>query len=145
MADDTVDKHVKANVELPLDREEYTLRKRLPRRLPKRKNDVYVTRKTDFKAQLARCQKLLDSGYNEIYVHALGAAINRGLNMALQLKERGLGTIDLAVHTSSVELVDDLEPTDDQHDQKTQTRMNSAIHIKVYRPELPVSVGTEGN
>jgi len=36
------------------DTEEYVLRKRLPRRLPKRPNDVYVSRKTDFRAQLAR-------------------------------------------------------------------------------------------
>jgi len=36
------------------DSEEYVLRKRLPRRLPKRANDVYISRKTDFRAQLAR-------------------------------------------------------------------------------------------
>jgi len=36
------------------DSEEYVLRKRLPRRLPKRPNDVYISRKTDFRAQLAR-------------------------------------------------------------------------------------------
>jgi len=36
------------------DSQEYILRKRLPRRLPKRPNDVYVSRKTDFRAQLAR-------------------------------------------------------------------------------------------
>ncbi len=43
---------------LEMDPMEYTLRKRLPRKLPKRRNDVYVNMKTDFKAQLARCQKL---------------------------------------------------------------------------------------
>ena len=37
-----------------IDSEEYILRKRLPRRLPKRPNDVYISRKTDFRAQLAR-------------------------------------------------------------------------------------------
>jgi len=37
-----------------IDSEEYVLTKRLPRRLPKRPNDVYVSRKTDFRAQLAR-------------------------------------------------------------------------------------------
>jgi len=36
------------------DSEEYVLRKRLPRRFPKRPNDVYISRKTDFRAQLAR-------------------------------------------------------------------------------------------
>lgn len=125
----------KAVSQAPLDKEEYILRKRLPRRLPKRKNDIYVTRKTNFTAQLQRCQRLLDSGSNEVYIHGLGAAINRALNLALQLKERGLGTIEIAVNTSSVELVDDLEPVDSDQEQKTHTRVNSAVHIKVYRPE----------
>lgn len=39
------------------------MKKRPPQRTPKKKNDVYVNRKTDFKAQLERCQKLLDSRY----------------------------------------------------------------------------------
>lgn len=37
------------------------MKKRTPQRPPKRKNDIYINRKTDFKAQLERCQKLLDS------------------------------------------------------------------------------------
>ena len=37
-----------------LDPEEYTLRKRLPPSLPRRNSDVYVTNKTNFKAQLDR-------------------------------------------------------------------------------------------
>ena len=37
-----------------LDPEEFTLRKRLPPSLPKRHSDVYVTNKTNFKAQLNR-------------------------------------------------------------------------------------------
>ena len=70
-------------VEAELDPVEYTLRKRLPHRLPRRPNDIYVNMKTDFKAQLARCQKLLDGGVRgqnactEIYIHGLGLAINR--------------------------------------------------------------------
>jgi hypothetical protein len=60
-----------------MDPVEYTLRKRLPRKLPKRRNDVYVNMKTDFRAQLARCQKLLEGGgHREICVHGLGLAIN---------------------------------------------------------------------
>ncbi|KAM9761167.1 uncharacterized protein ACBT57_005545 [Dama dama] len=50
----------RGTVEAELDPVEYTLRKRLPHRLPRRPNDIYVNMKTDFKAQLARCQKLLD-------------------------------------------------------------------------------------
>ena len=44
------------------DSEEYILRKRLPRRFPKRQNDVYISTKTDFRAQLARhVDHLLDT------------------------------------------------------------------------------------
>ncbi|KAL3873050.1 hypothetical protein ACJMK2_036211 [Sinanodonta woodiana] len=117
-----------------LDDEEFILRKRLPRKLPKRNCDVYVTRKTDFKMQLARCQKLLDNG-NDVYVHGLGAAINRAINLALQLKARGLGTIEVGIHTSTVELVDDLEPQNDDLDHETFTRNNSAVHIRVFRQQ----------
>uniref|UniRef100_A0A8C6UIW4 Ribonuclease P protein subunit p20 n=1 Tax=Neogobius melanostomus TaxID=47308 RepID=A0A8C6UIW4_9GOBI len=106
-----------------MDPVEYTLRKRLPRKLPKRRNDVYVNMKTDFKAQLVRCQKLLDGGgHREICVHAAG---------------QQPGALQLAANTSTVELVDDLEPDDPDEtgEPMTRTRNNSAIHIKVFYPD----------
>ncbi|KAK0133704.1 Ribonuclease P protein subunit p20 [Merluccius polli] len=120
-----------------MDPVEYTLRKRLPRKLPKRRNDVYVNMKTDFRAQLARCQKLLEGGggggHREICVHGLGLAINRAINIALQLQASSQGALQLAANTSTVELVDDLEPDDPDEatgEPLTRTRNNSAIHIK---------------
>ncbi len=104
-----------------LDKEEFTLRKRLPPKLPKRKDDVYVTRRTDFEAQMKRCQNTLDSG-NEVYIHGLGAAVNRAINLALQLKSNGQGTIEVSCHTSTVELTDDLEPDNDEGEPQTSTR-----------------------
>ena len=118
-----------------IDETEYTLRKRLPRRLPKRKNDIYVSNKTDFKAQLARCHKMLDTGVNEIYIHGLGAAVNRAVNLALQLQKCNIDTLQLSVNTSTVELTDDLEPKGDDADSETRDRNNSAIHIKLSRTE----------
>ncbi|XP_028812405.1 ribonuclease P protein subunit p20 isoform X2 [Denticeps clupeoides] len=122
-----------------MDPVEYTLRKRLPRKLPKRRNDVYVNMKTDFKAQLSRCQKLLDSstGPREICIHGLGLAINRAINIALQLQASSQGALQLAANTSTVELVDDLEPEDPDEagEPLTRTRNNSAIHIKVFYPD----------
>ncbi|XP_072349526.1 ribonuclease P protein subunit p20 isoform X1 [Scyliorhinus torazame] len=116
---------------LDMDQVEYTLRKRLPRKLPKRKNDIYVNMKTDFKAQLARCQKMLDSGcFSEICIHGLGLAINRAINIALQLQGGSFGALQIAANTSTVELVDDLEL--DEGEPLTRTRNNSAIHIKVF-------------
>ncbi|XP_066238381.1 ribonuclease P protein subunit p20 isoform X1 [Saccopteryx leptura] len=126
-------------VEAELDPVEYTLRKRLPHRLPRRPNDVYVNMKTDFKAQLARCQKLLDGGARgqnactEIYIHGLGLAINRAINIALQLQAGSFGSLQVAANTSTVELVDELEPEIDTREPLTRIRNNSAIHIRVFR------------
>ncbi|XP_027699675.1 ribonuclease P protein subunit p20 isoform X2 [Vombatus ursinus] len=127
--------------EAELDPVEYTLRKRLPHRLPRRPNDIYVNMKTDFKAQLARCQKLLEGGGGgrgqggcpEIYIHGLGLAINRAINIALQLQASSFGALQVAANTSTVELVDELEPETNTREPLTRTRNNSAIHIRVFR------------
>ncbi|GFN85610.1 ribonuclease p protein subunit p20 [Plakobranchus ocellatus] len=114
------------------DEEEYSLRKRLPPRLPLRANDVYVSERTHFKAQESKCQRLLDSG-NEVIIHGLGKAVNRAINLALQLQAKGTGTVQLAVQTSSVELTDDLIPETDDGEARTSSRNNSAVHIRVFR------------
>ncbi|XP_024259452.1 ribonuclease P protein subunit p20 isoform X1 [Oncorhynchus tshawytscha] len=121
-----------------MDPIEYTLRKRLPRKLPKHRNDVYVNMKTDFRAQLARCQKLLEGGgHGEIRVHGLGLAINRAINIALQLQASSQGALQLAANTSTVELLDDMEPEDPDEagEPMARSRNNSAIHIKVFYPD----------
>ncbi len=91
------------------------------------------------KSGIFRCQKLLDNGYDEIFVHGLGMAINRAINMGLQLKRRALGSIDLEVNTSTVEVTDDLYPLLDDGDARTRRRFVSALHIRLFRPELPVN------
>lgn len=67
------------------DNEEYKIIKKLPKRFPIRQNDVYITNKTDFKAQLQKCNHILfekptnkaENEANEIVLHAIGPAINR--------------------------------------------------------------------
>ncbi|ELU08628.1 hypothetical protein CAPTEDRAFT_99895 [Capitella teleta] len=119
-----------------LDPEEYSLRKRLPRKLPRRKNDVYVNSKTNFNGQMARCQKLLDAGFHEVYIHGLGVAINHAINIALQLKSRNMDGFVISANTSTVDVVDDFEPETEEGEAKTQQRSVSAIHIKVFHPQL---------
>jgi hypothetical protein len=63
------------------DNEEFKIVKKLPKRFPTNYNDVYVTNKTDFKAQLERCSSILydtsgNTEANEIVLHAIGPAIN---------------------------------------------------------------------
>ncbi|KJE91975.1 hypothetical protein CAOG_03018 [Capsaspora owczarzaki ATCC 30864] len=113
------------------DAQLYNAVKRAPQRLPTRPNDIYVTRSTHFDAQFARAQKLLDSGYSEICLHGLGASINRAINLALQLQQQYMAPLVLSTTTSTVELTDDLQPKAKNVASKSQTRSNSAVHIKV--------------
>ena len=39
----------------------------------------------------------------------------------------------MSANTSTIDLIDDFIPVDDDHEAKTRSRRSSAIHIKVYR------------
>lgn len=56
-------------------------------------------------AQQKYCKDLLDSGVKEIYVHCLGNAINRGLNLALDLVNNSNDTLTYALNTSTIHLI----------------------------------------
>ncbi|XP_068673139.1 ribonuclease P protein subunit p20-like isoform X2 [Montipora foliosa] len=99
------------------DKTSHVRKKRQPQRKLKRRNDIYVNRKTDFAAHLERCQKSLDSSEQEVIIHGLGAAINRAMNLALQLEHKGQGTVE-------------------DHEGYSKVRTNSAIHIRVYKKPL---------
>ena len=99
----------------------------------KRDGDVYVTNKTNFKAQLKRCEKLLSDGASELIVHGLGAAVPRACNLALQLREIHYGGVELDAKTSTTSIVDDFEPLSDSADYETINRNNSTVHIRVFR------------
>lgn len=58
-----------------------------------------------YKAQLKRCEKLLESGEPELIIHGLGAAVNRACNLALQLKGNHCGTLELDINTATTDLI----------------------------------------
>ncbi|CAB3992433.1 ribonuclease P subunit p20 [Paramuricea clavata] len=114
--------------------ESFVRQRRGPQRqTPKQKNDIYVNKQSDFKFQLERAQKLLDSGWNEVFIHGLGAAINRAVNLALQLEQEGHGSIQISAQTSSTQVVDDFRPLDEEQESYSETRTKSSIKIKVYK------------
>uniref|UniRef100_A0A224Z7V7 Ribonuclease P protein subunit p20 n=1 Tax=Rhipicephalus zambeziensis TaxID=60191 RepID=A0A224Z7V7_9ACAR len=118
------------------DPDEYQMRKRKTSKsqLPRRENDVYVNMSTNFKGQLERCRKLIDSGKTEVFVHAMGAAVGRAINLALQVESNYQGLLEMDVRTSTVGVVDDLEPLADDLEPTTQTRQTSAVHIRLFMP-----------
>ncbi|XP_077290774.1 ribonuclease P protein subunit p20 [Arctopsyche grandis] len=111
-------------------------KKRLPARPPIQDNAIYITKKTNFKAQLEKCSQLLLNGADQVLLHALGAAVCRAINLALQLEATFHGTCKVEVNTSTVDLIDDFEPTVDDGEFKSQVRQNSAVHIRIYRVAL---------
>ena len=114
--------------------ESFVRQRRGPQRqTPKQKNDIYVNKQSDFKFQLERAQKLLDSGWNEVFIHGLGAAINRAVNLALQLEQGGHGSIQISAQTSSTQVVDDFRSLDEEQESYSETRTKSSIKIKVYK------------
>jgi Alba len=118
---------------LDYDPAEYQLISHLPRRCPRGPGDVYITLKTPFRAQMDRCKKLLQApGCRQIVIHAMGAATNRAVNLALQLQADFQGLLQLSPTTGSLELTDELEPLRDDLDPISQSRFVSAIQIAVF-------------
>ncbi|XP_068633459.1 ribonuclease P protein subunit p20 [Battus philenor] len=114
----------------------YAIKKRLPVRPIEGSNVIFVTKKTNFKAQLDKCCDLLTKGEKEIILHGLGAAIQRCCNLALQLETLFSGTCQIEVNTGTVDLVDDLEPLMDDLDFGAQVRHSSSIHIRIFRTAM---------
>lgn len=117
----------------PRHRNTHELKKRPTSKPYQRPNDIYITSKSNFKAQLKQCENILNSGVKDIYLHCLGNAISRGINLALTLVNNSNGVLVYEANTSTIELIDELHPLSDQDDLTLQRRMNSALHIRVSR------------
>lgn len=83
--------------------------RRVPQRPPALPNEMYVGRSTPFAAQLARAQRLLDSGHDEIVLRGLGAAIPRAISLAVEIRARALCALAIRASTSTVSLMDDVD------------------------------------
>lgn len=119
------------------DPEEYAVFKRLNnKQFSKRPNDVYVTRKTNFKAQLERCMKLISSSgnYREISIYGMGSALQRTINLALQFQLKTNCQLHTAI--ASAEVTDHLMPLLDELEPMNDTRWVSTIHITCTLPMI---------
>eukprot|EP00038_Savillea_parva_P027539 m.60113 g.60113 ORF g.60113 m.60113 type:complete len:153 (-) comp7939_c1_seq1:2703-3161(-) len=111
--------------------------KRTPLHFPSGKTDLYISRNSNFQAQMAKAEKLLAQKYASICIHGLGAAINRAINLAMQLQAKSPVPLRISTTTSTVPLIDDLIPTKEllakAAVERTQIRNNSAIHIELIK------------
>jgi len=118
------------------DKSEFELRKRLPPQMPRSADHVYINMRTDFKFQMARAKKVIFDGANEVHIHGLGAAINRAINIALQVQSHYNDALDIDVRTSTIQVVDDFEPLQNDLEPRSQARYVSTIHIRLFRKRV---------
>jgi ribonuclease P/MRP protein subunit RPP20 len=80
-------------------------------------------------------------GYREVWIHGLGAAVQRALNLALALRRESRGALAADMRTDTLEVTDDLIPllADDADEGRTISRFCSTVHIRLFRPEIPVA------
>lgn len=60
---------------------------------------------------LSFCAVVVVCRHSSICIHGLGAAINRAINLAMQLQHTSPVPLEISVTTSTVPLIDDLVPT----------------------------------
>lgn len=105
-----------------------------------KKQDIYVSRKSNFKALYQRALKLLNDdsqgdGMGTVTLHGLGASIERCVELALKIQETQHANLETT--TSSEELVDEIVPATEDDLPGWSVRVNSAIHIKITNRKLP--------
>lgn len=101
---------------------DYSLKKRPPKKHSHHENAVYVTTKSDIKVRvllhvfdvllnevmfqslMKKCENLFNKNVNEIVIYAVGAAIERGINLALQFTEK-YPSYKTEVNTTTISLI----------------------------------------
>ncbi|KRT86764.1 hypothetical protein AMK59_2964 [Oryctes borbonicus] len=122
-------------------RKDHTLKKRQPHKPEIGKGVIYVSTKSDIKGLKQKCETLLRQNEEEVIIYCLGAAIQRGIILALQLCDK-YPPYKITTNTLTTELVDDLEPAADDADYEIQKRYNSGLRIRLFRTDL-LSVKTQ--
>lgn len=112
----------------------YKRHKRAPVRAPTLETDLYLTRKSLQKVQIARIKKLFKQDKPFVTIHGLGGAINKAVELAFLFKEDE-PKVKWEITTSSVNLFDDLEANELDEESTVAARTNTAIHIKVFNPK----------
>ncbi|KAG4068759.1 hypothetical protein HA402_002450 [Bradysia odoriphaga] len=99
-------KHFRADNPKRFYSENHSFKKRPTSKPYQRKEDIYVTNKSNFKAQINQCETILNTeNINEIFLHCVGNAISRGINLALTLIANSNNGLGYEANTSFIELI----------------------------------------
>lgn len=100
-------------------------------RINKSNQSIYINNKSTYQAQLKKVQKAVDSGFNEIFIHATGGSITRASQIALQINKENYDCFDIWPYTDTITVQDDMEPLHDEAESFKRSRLNPALHIRL--------------
>ncbi|KIH55422.1 hypothetical protein ANCDUO_14422, partial [Ancylostoma duodenale] len=83
-----------------VDESSYEVKKRQPQKpsgIRGGHNHFYVTKKTSISATMKRIEEMLHNKENEIYIHGLGASLNRAMVLALEVQKSFTDAISLNI------------------------------------------------
>jgi len=103
--------------------------------------DLFVSRSSNVVVLQKRALSLLvDDKITEFAIHALGAAVEKGIDLALWIQEHAPERVGLGPTTDSVKIVDDFEPLYDGLAPLSRVRINSAVHIRIIKTKADKKV-----
>lgn len=112
----------------------YVFRRLQAVRHPTPRNEIFISGSIHTAGWIARAQKLLfHADFDRVMLHAVGAAMHRAVLVALRLMANHRDWLETDTQTSSLRLLDEYEPLVPDLPYVQQVRVQSAIHIQVFK------------
>uniref|UniRef100_A0A8R1HQ61 Ribonuclease P n=1 Tax=Caenorhabditis japonica TaxID=281687 RepID=A0A8R1HQ61_CAEJA len=109
------------------------MRRRPPIKPSNASNHIYITRKTNVDSQVKSVEEMLNNAFDEIFIHGMGASINKALVFATEVERRFGGSVKSDIQTSTVRCTDDIVSLLELDRAETRQRSVSAVHVHLYR------------
>ncbi|PIC35062.1 hypothetical protein B9Z55_014535 [Caenorhabditis nigoni] len=110
-----------------------TVNRRPPVKPCEEPNHIYITRKTNVESQAKTAEEMLNNSFDEIYIHGMGASVNKALVFAMEVERKFGGSVKSDIQTSTVQCTDDIVSLLDLEQTDTRHRSVSAVHVHLYR------------
>uniref|UniRef100_A0A1I7X7E5 Ribonuclease P n=1 Tax=Heterorhabditis bacteriophora TaxID=37862 RepID=A0A1I7X7E5_HETBA len=94
---------------------------------------IWLMRRTNMQSQIKRIEDLLNNQSDQVYVHGLGASLNKALTLTVELQKKFSGAVQYHINTSTINVTDDLFPMSDEFELGVRNRPLSAVHVRLHR------------
>ncbi|CAB3406699.1 unnamed protein product [Caenorhabditis bovis] len=116
-----------------IDTNHFSITRQKPATIKSSKDHIYISRKTNIEQQVKEAESLLNNSFSSIYVHGMGASINKALVFAMEVERNLHGSVKSDILTSTVQVSDVIFSYSDEFESGIRNRPLSAVHIHIYR------------